>query len=351
MHREDQQDARRRAARRAAMDHVLGLIAQAPWSAGLVLRGSVPLRAWLGGLAREPGDLDWVMLEPSPASFPDPLGPYPYVDDLSAVQQWPEAAHGVGTPGFWADEESGTHGARPVLPPEGLRWVDAGEYEHPSGPYDDLMAAIREHPTAYGGVVLDAEGCREDGDWTYREYENPGVRIIVPWHAEGLEPGTVQLDFASDETLPEAPVWTAVPRGDGGPPTPVRTASPALSLAWKLLWLCTDGEEGESVGAKDLFDAVLLAESPRTRLTPRLLRKVLGRERTDRLGLDTVRSWRVDPADWRALDNEPDGAGDTEEWRERLARALAPLLEAPSGQTSAGQTPAGQTRAGQAPSG
>ncbi|MFF3748939.1 nucleotidyl transferase AbiEii/AbiGii toxin family protein [Streptomyces sp. NPDC002018] len=296
MHREESEerrDARHRAARRAAMDHVLALIAAAPWSAGLVLRGSVPLCAWLGDRAREPGDLDWVMPAPAP--------PAP---------------------------EFGTWGTRPVLPPEGLRWADAGEYMYPRSPYEDLVATLRERPIASRGVVLDVEGCREDGDWTYRYDENPGIRIIVPWHAEGLEPGTVRLDFASDETLPEAPVWTAVPRGDGGPPTPVRTASRALSLAWKLLWLHTDGEDGEAVGAKDLFDAVLLAGSPRTRLTPRLLRKVLGRERSARFGTETVRGWRVDPADWEALQADP--GDEAAEWRERLARALAPLLDAPS---------------------
>ncbi|MFJ1549686.1 hypothetical protein [Streptomyces sp. NPDC088246] len=84
------------------------------------------------------------------------------------------------------------------------------------------------------------------------------------------------MDFAQDERLPRAPVWTACPRGDGGPPTPVRTASPGLSLAWKLLWLAEDQEAEGRPAAKNLYDAVLLAEHPSTRLSPRLLRTVLG---------------------------------------------------------------------------
>ncbi|MER6319914.1 hypothetical protein ABT237_40140 [Streptomyces sp. NPDC001581] len=47
----------------------------------------------------------------------------------------------------------------------------------------------------------------------------------------------VRPDFARDEWLPEPPVLTAIPRGDGTGPTVVRTASRELSLAWKLLWL------------------------------------------------------------------------------------------------------------------
>ena len=54
--------ARWSAARRAAMAHVLAVVAASPWAGNLVLRGSVALRAWLGEVAREPGDLDFVVV-------------------------------------------------------------------------------------------------------------------------------------------------------------------------------------------------------------------------------------------------------------------------------------------------
>jgi hypothetical protein len=50
-----------RQARWDAMTHLLGLIVAGPWAKHLVLRGSVPLRIWLGQAAREPGDLDFVV--------------------------------------------------------------------------------------------------------------------------------------------------------------------------------------------------------------------------------------------------------------------------------------------------
>ncbi|MFD7898419.1 hypothetical protein [Streptomyces sp. NPDC059743] len=44
---------------------------------------------------------------------------------------------------------------------EGLRWVDAQEYEHPPGPYEDLMAALRERPAARPPSPHNAEEWRE----------------------------------------------------------------------------------------------------------------------------------------------------------------------------------------------
>ncbi|MGW0775530.1 hypothetical protein ACWD01_18210 [Streptomyces sp. NPDC002835] len=106
-----------------------------------------------------------------------------------------------------------------------------------------------------------------------------------------------------------------VPRGDGGPPTPVLTASPGLSLAWKLLWLCAD----DVARGKDLYDAVLLAESPRTHLDTRLLHRVLG-PHAPAFGPDRIRTL---PVDWRAFRAaHPLVTGSASAWRERLASAL-----------------------------
>lgn len=123
-----------RAARRAVQDHLLRVIAESPWGDGLVLRGSVPLQAWVGAAAREPGDLDWIVLEPSDC-FVDGLDPYPYVNGLEAVQQWPEAAHGGASPELLTDGECHeTGGIRPVPAPEGLRWIESEEWEPSASP-------------------------------------------------------------------------------------------------------------------------------------------------------------------------------------------------------------------------
>ncbi|MDT0572985.1 nucleotidyl transferase AbiEii/AbiGii toxin family protein [Streptomyces sp. DSM 3412] len=141
-----------------------------------------------------------------------------------------------------------------------------------------LLDLVRERPVAAPGVVLDVGGARPDGIWTYTEYETPGTRLIIPWTAEGLPPGEARLDFARDERLPELPVWTAIPRADGSGRTVVRTPGPALSLAWKLLWLHSDCASEGRAQAKDLYDAVLLAEAEVTRLSARLLHRVFRRE-------------------------------------------------------------------------
>ena len=314
-----------RAAHRAALDHVLALIADAPWSGSLVLRGSMVMPAWVGGAAREPADLDWVVLEDG--LLVDPLDPYPYVDRLETVQQWPEAADGAARYEMWTYEEFDAGGQRPVLPPEGLNWLPAREMTDTGPPYQDLLERVARWPRAALGVLLDAENARVDGTWTYAAYDTPGVRLVVPWHAEGLPPGEVRLDFARDERLPESPVWTLVPRGNGGRPTAVRTASRELSLAWKLLWLHTDSADGGRAQGKDLYDAVLLAEASGGALAPRLLRSVLRRGTAAGAGdlrPESVAGWKVDWAGFR--EECPGVPGTAEDWSDRLVRALEPVF-------------------------
>ncbi|MET7855758.1 hypothetical protein ABZS81_00730 [Streptomyces sp. NPDC005318] len=227
-----------RAARRTVQDHLLQVITESAWGDGdgLILRGSLPLQAWVGAAAREPGDLDWIVLEPSSDQFTDPLDPYPYVAGIDVVQQWPEAADGAAAAEPWTDGEChATGGSRPVPAPEGLRWIDSDAREPSPAPQDEVAAALKAGPPLPRGIRIDPGAVTSDGVWMYREYETPGVRVVVPWQADGVPPGELRMDFAQDERLPEAPVWTACPRVDGGPPLPVRTASPELSLAWKLL--------------------------------------------------------------------------------------------------------------------
>ncbi|GAA2000091.1 hypothetical protein GCM10009838_76940 [Catenulispora subtropica] len=68
---------------------MLGLIAAAPWSDGLVLRGSMLMTAWCGPAAREPADLDFIVVDEGRPV--DALDPYPYVE-VEFAQQWPEVA-------------------------------------------------------------------------------------------------------------------------------------------------------------------------------------------------------------------------------------------------------------------
>ncbi|WP_328418202.1 nucleotidyl transferase AbiEii/AbiGii toxin family protein [Micromonospora sp. NBC_00389] len=305
-------------AQRAVLDHLLGLVAESHCADTLVLCGSLTMPAWLGEQARPPGDVDWVV---RPLAFVprDDRDPYPYLPRLDPVQHWPEAAHGAARNEIWTYEEFETGGQHPRLPPEGLSWLSA--VEEPNRPHDELLEVVARKPYADNTIRLDAEAADRDAMWGYTEYgnsyEGAGVRLHVPWHAPDGSTGSVQLDFAYDEYLPEPPVLTAVPRRDGRPPAALWTASRELSLVWKLRWLCTDqAERGVSAG-KDLYDAVLLAELDGIRISRRLRRLVLG---TALLSSDAVRSWAIDGSGPLGADAEP--------WLVRLARAVQVLYEA-----------------------
>ncbi|UGQ12810.1 nucleotidyl transferase AbiEii/AbiGii toxin family protein [Yinghuangia sp. ASG 101] len=248
-------------ARRRAVDHVLAAVAASPWAEHLVLRGSALLRAWYGSAAREPGDLDFVV-----------------------------------TPVTWTLEEPRTE-----------RMLDG-------------LASAAERASGGDGVRIDAAGALRDEIWTYDRI--PGRRLVLPWHAEGLPSGTVQLDFVFTELLPDDPEFTEVPVRGGGGAHRLLGATPALSLAWKLLWLSDDiYPEG-----KDLYDAVLLAES--TPLSASLLQRTLVAGDAGWAGR------RVTPGLLEDLDIDDDefrkdypGITDTvERLHERLMAALAPTF-------------------------
>jgi len=287
-------------ARRAALDHVLALVAADTCGDSLVLRGSMAMLAWFGDRAREPADIDWVVRPLAVVPLAEDER-YPYLDNLDAVRVWPEAAHGVARADMWAFEDFDTGGLRAYLPPEGLRWVLDEELLPADRPHLAVVDLIRDHPHAAGGVVFDAERMIEDGTWGY-EYDGGtgGVRLRIPWRAPDDVEGEIQLDFAYDEVLPEPPILIAVPRVSVATPTVVWAATPRQSLAWKLKWLLADDPKQ----AKDLYDAVLLAE----------------RDDTGTAGAGTdagtpepsagIRTWTVD---W---------PGDPGPWLDRLARAL-----------------------------
>ncbi|KAB2339346.1 nucleotidyl transferase AbiEii/AbiGii toxin family protein [Actinomadura rudentiformis] len=257
------------AARRRAVDHVLAAIAQSRWAEHLVLRGSVLLRAWYGDAAREPGDLDFVVV-----------------------------------PRSWQMAE---HRTREML--DGI--AQAAE-------------AMSDEAHLPDDVQLNAAGAVSEDIWTYDRV--PGRRLVLPWKAEGLPQGTVQLDFVFNEHLPAEPELTEIPRYDGGEPALLQAASPELSLAWKVMWLLDDiYPQG-----KDLYDAWLLAQD--TRLGYRLLVEAMVAGDPARVRhLPTLADVGRLEVDWEEFHKEYPGLpGTGEDYHYRLTSALTPTFTSES---------------------
>jgi hypothetical protein len=192
---------------------------------------------------------------------------------------------------------------------------------------DDLLAAVGAvAPPA--GLVFDVAGTRRERIWTYERAS--GLRLVIPWQHEAgphevLPPGTVQVDVVFQEPLPEPPCSAVI--GDA----PVLVAGPELSLAWKVLWLFTDFY----AQGKDLYDAVLLAESHR--LPHDLLMRVLRPSRdvdhervTERYLRDgeNIDTGDYDPQEWEHFVRDcPWVEGELGEWIDRFERALAPTFD------------------------
>ncbi|GIE33562.1 hypothetical protein Ait01nite_066070 [Actinoplanes italicus] len=268
-------------AHRAALDHVLTLVAESPFAEWLVLRGSMTMPAWVGDAARPPGDLDWMARPPALTPLDD-LHPYPYLDRLAPVQQWPEAVHGAARNEIWEFEEFDTGGRPAHLPPEGLNWIPAAgldSFDEELWDYE-FTNLLSRNPRTLDGIQFDTESIDMRQDWDYADYEPGGengrLRLELPWQSPTGEEGTVQVDLSFGEPMPDAPVCTAVPRAGGLPPLGLWTASAQLSLAWKLHWLAADQQTHGVSAMKDVYDAVLLAELDGMCLRPRLRRLALG---------------------------------------------------------------------------
>lgn len=255
-------------ARREVMNHLLVWISRSRWHEHLVLRGSLLLKAWLGEVAREPGDMDFVF-RPDSISPEDPLA---------------------------------------------------------KGLFDELIQMVSDQPKT-GLATIQVDQIRRDEIWTYERVE--GRRIVFPWTVEDLPGGVVQMDVTFRETLLDEPIPTSLSLIEGDQAL-VWSATPALSLAWKLLWLETDlYPQG-----KDLYDAVLLAE--RTTLPFDLLYQVL---RSSPDWQDFAKLQRVDweagfpllmqtyDLDWENFTLEyPWIEGEGTDWLARLSQALAPTF-------------------------
>lgn len=249
------------AARRSALDTVLAAISDSPHADSLVLRGSILLRAWYGRAAREPGDLDFVVV--------------------------PESRR---------IEEAGTV----VMLHE--------------------IAAAAEEAGSRGDAKIKAEAAISEDIWTYDRV--PGRRLLLPWKADGLPGGWVQLDFVFNERLTLAPEATVVPAA-GRPSTLLLAVTPELSLAWKIIWLLSDIHPQ----GKDLYDAVLLAEH--TTLRYEVLRDALEHADLEYPG-NAVSLERISKieTDWQQFRMEyPDQPDDDSGYVQRLVAALAPTFD------------------------
>jgi hypothetical protein len=187
----------------------------------------------------------------------------------------------------------------------------------------DIRRAVCGVLVAEGAEVLDRE-IALDSIWTYERAE--GRRLSVPWLFEGAMRDVVQIDVVFREPLQDAPSLEPLRFGaaaHGYRDTPRRPslwfASRAESLAWKLLWLETD----MNPQAKDLYDAILLAED--VALPVQLARRVFeskGSAWSGEANTRFVREWHVE---WESFAQEYPALaarGDRATWLDRLATTL-----------------------------
>lgn len=159
--------------------------------------------------------------------------------------------------------------------------------------------------------------------WTYEKA--PGTRLIIPWLNKNERfSGTIQIDFVFNESIPIHPSKLKIQIGLF-PKIEIKTVSPEQSLAWKILWIAND----QYAQGKDLYDAVLLAES--YPINKELL------EETFLLDPDANFDWfrnqflhelERDFTDWDNFIKEyPHIEGSGIDWQRRLIAALKPVFE------------------------
>ncbi|NUP50341.1 MAG: nucleotidyl transferase AbiEii/AbiGii toxin family protein [Catenulispora sp.] len=187
--------------------------------------------------------------------------------------------------------------------------------------FDEIASGAEEAARGGGVVKIHASAALSDEIWTYDRV--PGRRLVLPWSAEGCPDGSIQLDFVFGEKLPAPPEPVEI-AADGGTPAVVLAATRELSLAWKLLWLVSDAYPQ----GKDLYDAVLLAES--TPLSFELLRDAFCADGGEYVGRPvTMRSIRseIEDIDWSGFELDyPDFDVDDNDMRQRLLTAIEPTF-------------------------
>jgi hypothetical protein len=72
----------------------LRLISTSPWNDHLVLRGSLLLKAWLGGAARDPGDIDFTVI-PHTKLISEPWAAEMFAGLVALLREHPHVGDGV----------------------------------------------------------------------------------------------------------------------------------------------------------------------------------------------------------------------------------------------------------------
>ena len=257
------------AARARAHDHVLRAIAASPWSQHLVLRGSATMPAWIGDVARRPGDLDWVVL--------------------------PE-----------------TWGARGAEADALLR---------------GFIDAIAACGARIGDVEIDVVDVACDEIWAYERAE--GKRLTFAWAAPDLPPGKLQCDVVFREPLWAPPIRHALPLSEGDS-VELLVAGPEQALAWKILWLTTDWyPQGKDLyDAVLLADRYALSEALLARTLQAICAQVGDRRIQEKWGKVVSRpdagmtaiAWNDFVAEYPWIDP------DLDRWVERFRAVLQPLI-------------------------
>ncbi len=169
--------------------------------------------------------------------------------------------------------------------------------------------------TAVGdGLRVSSNRFAVEDIWSYEKA--PGRRIVFSWESDSSHiGGTIQMDIVFGEQIPDPPVFTDVQLG-GLPAISCRTASRAQALAWKLSWLCGDMHPM----GKDLYDAVLLAESMSAPTD--LIRRTFQQAGRRMFNRDDLLSYALE---WDPFIREyPHITGTADDWLKRLFNALDP---------------------------
>lgn len=205
--------------------------------------------------------------------------------------------------------------------PGDLDWVLIPEVQKMNAPesiavVDSLLKLICG-TTVQEGIRVSADQFAVENIWTYEKA--PGRRIVFSWESDLLNiGGTIQMDIVFGEHIPDGFAFTDVQLGTL-PPITCRTVSPAQSLAWKLLWLQTDMHPM----GKDLYDAVLLAES--TEISFDLIHRTFQCAGEQFANPPRLHSQSLE---WEPFQREyPHIEGTADEWIERLVDALRPDRE------------------------
>ncbi len=257
--------------RRQVMDYLLQTISCSIWKDHLVLRGSLLLKAWLGDLAREPGDIDWV------------FRPYDINVNSDLSQEL----------------------------------------------FSGLIEMVSKHPQV-GNAIIEVDKIAITDIWTYERAS--GRRIIFPWKTDDFPSGDLHMDVVFNEELLSDPIQVYIPSSIGESRL-VWAASKELSLAWKLLWLETDTypqgkdlydatllAEQTSLSFDILYQVLQSSEDWKSQAA-------LKTDFSWKSGFPWTESEYSAYLDWDNFKLEYPGIeGDVKDWQARLSLALAPTF-------------------------